>query len=45
MNYASPTEANAAIYLKYSTTIDFNPYLLNAEAASNLMRELSAQKA
>ncbi len=44
MNYASPTEANAAIYLKYSTTIDFNPYLLSAEASSNLMRELSAQK-
>lgn len=41
MNYASPTEENAAIYLKYSTTTNFNPYLLNAEAANNLMRELS----
>lgn len=41
MNYASPTETNAAIYLKYSTTVDFNPYLLSAEAASNLMRDLS----
>lgn len=41
MNYASPTEENAAIYLKYSTTINFNPYLLNAEAANDLMRELS----
>ncbi len=41
MNYASPTQANAAIYLKYSTTLDFNPYLLSAEAANNLMRELS----
>ena len=41
MNYASPTEENAAIYLKYSTTVNFNPYLLNAEAANNLMRELS----
>nr|WP_317200080.1 BLUF domain-containing protein [uncultured Psychrobacter sp.] len=44
MNYASPTQDNAAIYLKYSTTIDFNPYLLSAEAASDLMRDLNAQK-
>ncbi len=42
MNYASPTEQNAAVYLKYSTTVNFNPYLLNAEAANNLMRELSS---
>ncbi len=41
MNYASPTEENAAVYLKYSTTIHFNPYLLNADAANDLMRELS----
>lgn len=41
MNYASPTEENTAIYLKYSTTISFNPYLLNAESANNLMREIS----
>lgn len=41
MNYASPTEENAAVYLKYSTTIDFNPYLLNAESARGLMHELS----
>ncbi|MGE6794234.1 MULTISPECIES: BLUF domain-containing protein [Psychrobacter] len=44
MNYASPTEANAAIYLKYSTTIDFNPYLLSAESARDLMSELSAER-
>ena len=44
MNYASPTQANAAVYLKYSTTLDFNPYLLSAEAANNLMRELSKSK-
>lgn len=42
MNYASPTEQNAAVYLKYSTTVNFNPYLLNAESANNLMRELSS---
>ena len=42
MNYASPTEQNAAVYLKYSTTVSFNPYLLNAESANNLMRELSS---
>lgn len=41
MNYASPTEANAAVYLKYSTTVNFNPYLLSAESAHDLMRELS----
>lgn len=41
MNYASPTQANSAIYLKYSTTVTFNPYLLNAKAANNLMLELS----
>ncbi len=41
MNYASPTEKNAAVYLKYSTTIDFNPYLLSAESAHDLMNELS----
>lgn len=45
MNYASPTEANAAIYLKYSTTVDFSPYLLSAESAHDLMSELSAQRA
>ncbi|WP_367107288.1 BLUF domain-containing protein [uncultured Psychrobacter sp.] len=44
MNYASPTQDNAAIYLKYSTTVDFNPYLLNAGSSSDLMRELSSQK-
>lgn len=43
MNYASPTESNAAIYLKYSTTIDFNPYLLSAESARDLMTSLSGQ--
>ena len=42
MNYASPTEKNAAVYLKYSTTVNFNPYLLNAESANELMRELSS---
>ncbi|WP_352259293.1 BLUF domain-containing protein [Psychrobacter sp. TB55-MNA-CIBAN-0194] len=44
MNYATPTEKNAAIYLKYSTTVDFNPYLLSAESARELMNELSDQR-
>lgn len=44
MNYASPTEANSAVYLKYSTTINFNPYLLSAESAHNLMLDLSIQR-
>lgn len=43
MNYASPTETNAAVYLKYSTTVNFNPYLLSSEAAANLMRELATK--
>ncbi|MEN6669207.1 BLUF domain-containing protein [Psychrobacter sp. B38] len=43
MNYATPTEKNAAIYLKYSTTIDFNPYLLSAQSANDLMDELSSK--
>lgn len=41
MNYATPTEQNTAIYLKYSTTVDFNPYLLSANAARDLMHELN----
>lgn len=41
MNYASPTQENIAVYLKYSTTVNFNPYLLSAESANGLMRELS----
>ena len=44
MSYASPTERNRACYLKYSTTIDFNPYLLNAESARALLRELRIQR-
>jgi len=44
MNYASPTEKNAAIYLKYSTTVDFNPYLLSAASAHDLMNALSDQQ-
>jgi hypothetical protein len=41
MNYASPTKENAALYLKYSTTVNFNPYLLSAESVRGLMSELS----
>lgn len=41
MNYASPTIENAALYLKYSTTVKFNPYLLSAESVRGLMSELS----
>ncbi|WP_201617809.1 BLUF domain-containing protein [Psychrobacter urativorans] len=44
MNYVPPTKENAAIYLKYSTTIDFNPYLLSAGSARDLMSELSIQQ-
>lgn len=45
MHYASPTEENSAIYLKYSTTIDFNPYLLNVESVRALLRDLGRRNA
>lgn len=41
MNYVPVTTENAAIYLKYSTTEDFNPYLLSFEALQGLMKDLS----
>ena len=41
MNYAAPTPDNQATYLKYSTTVDFNPYLLNSESARLLLKELN----
>lgn len=44
MSYASPSESNRATYLKFSTTIDFNPYLLNAESARALLRELRVKR-
>ena len=41
MNYVPSTTENAATYLKYSTTEDFNPYLLSFEALKGLMKDLS----
>lgn len=41
MNYVPSTKENADIYLKYSTTEDFNPYLLSFEALRGLMNDLS----
>lgn len=41
MNFVSPTTENAALYLKYSTTVDFNPYFLSAESIRGLMTELN----
>lgn len=41
MNYVSSTQENTAIYLKYSTTSDFNPYLLSFESVRGLMDDLS----
>ena len=41
MNYVPSSKENAAIYLKYSTTADFNPYLLSFESVRGLMSELS----
>jgi hypothetical protein len=41
MHYAAPTEVSSATFLKYSTTVEFNPYLLNAESARELLRELN----
>jgi len=44
MNYASPSENSRASYLKYSTTTEFNPYLLNTESARALLRELRVKR-
>ena len=41
MNYVPVTKENAAIYLKYSTTTEFNPYVLSFESVRGLMRDLS----
>lgn len=41
MNHVPPTKENSAVYLKYSTTTDFNPYLLSFESVRGLMTELS----
>lgn len=40
MNYASPTRDNNHVFLRYSSTPQFNPYLLDAHSACNLLREL-----
>ncbi|MEO0973935.1 MAG: BLUF domain-containing protein [Pseudomonadota bacterium] len=45
MNYAAPTQENMATYLKYSTTIEFNPFLLNVESARLLLRDLGRREA
>ncbi|MEN6670231.1 BLUF domain-containing protein [Psychrobacter sp. B38] len=39
MDLASPAMDNTALYLKYSTTTDFNPYLLSAESIRRLIAE------
>ncbi|MEL6869594.1 MAG: BLUF domain-containing protein [Pseudomonadota bacterium] len=44
MNYATPTAENNAIYLRYSTTKDFNPYLLNADSARALLNDLGRKE-
>ena len=41
MNLALLSTDNAALYLKYSTTAEFNPYLLSAESIRELMTELN----
>lgn len=43
MNYATPTSKNNSIYFKYSSTEQFNPYLLNAQQALNLCLALTEQ--
>ena len=44
MNYAAPTEKTASIYLKYSTTTEFNPYLLSFNSIRGLMNELMEEQ-
>ena len=37
MAYATPTKTNQSIYLRYSTSKDFNPYMMKAESINSLM--------
>lgn len=41
MNYATPSDKNKSIYLKHSPTAGFNPFLLSADAALAMLKELS----
>jgi len=43
MNYATPSSENRDRYLKYSSTQSFNPYLLSARSAYDLLKELSQE--
>ena len=43
MGYATPTNENRLIFLKYCPTVEFNPYTLTAETAAMLLEELANQ--
>jgi len=43
MDYATPTTENRDIFLKYSSSENFNPYLISAQAAQELMVELNTK--
>jgi len=43
MDYATPTSQNRDIFLKHSSSENFNPYLISAGAAQDLMVELTAK--
>jgi len=42
MNYATPSKANTALYLKYSNTTSFNPFLLSANSARSFLTDMAA---
>lgn len=43
MNYATPSKTNATIFLKYGDKSDFNPYILSAASATELLKELRGE--
>lgn len=43
MSYATPSKKNNAVYMRYSNTASFNPYLLSASSALSFLREMRAE--
>ena len=41
MDYVSPNPSNQSLFLKYSSSRDFNPYLMNARSTEWLLNALS----
>ena len=43
MGYATPSKDNQSLFLKYSPSNDFNPYLLDANCAQLLLKDLASR--